>query len=219
MTWDRPGTDLIQACWILNDLIPQQLQLAHQFAHWLGILDEYAKLPENSFCLHPFQRSVPANRLLSWLWLFLVFQYICLRSSSILWKTRRSFGYGIFWQQVFLLQYQTVWLTGQVPENSGSLSCIQRDAHVFMHFLFCFWSFTEIVDIYFVWFIKFFLRTYHQKWTSNRLSDDAIDMECHVYWPTPWVLQVSIQVSARKFFWGKAWGSEEQFSWLFPNLY
>jgi hypothetical protein len=33
---------------------------------------------------------------------------------------------------------------------------IQRDAHVFMRFSFYFWSFTEIADIYFFWFIKFF---------------------------------------------------------------
>jgi hypothetical protein len=33
---------------------------------------------------------------------------------------------------------------------------VQRDAHDFMRFSFYFWFFTEIADIYFFWFIKFF---------------------------------------------------------------
>ena len=35
-------------------------------------------------------------------------------------------------------------------------SMVQRDAHDFMRFSFYFWSFAEIADIYFLWFIKFF---------------------------------------------------------------
>ena len=30
---------------------------------------------------------------------------------------------------------------------------VQRDAHDFMRFSFYFWSFAEIADIYFLWFI------------------------------------------------------------------
>ena len=33
---------------------------------------------------------------------------------------------------------------------------VQRDIHDFMRFSFYFWSFAEIADIYFLWFIKFF---------------------------------------------------------------
>ena len=45
---------------------------------------------------------------------------------------------------------------GSTAKGGAYGTSVQRDAHDFMRFSFYFWSFAEIADIYFLWFIKFF---------------------------------------------------------------